>query len=333
MAGKNPIDLSRIPAPDIVESLDYETLLQSNKTQLLELAPELADTLELESEPAVKILQLCAYRELLLRQRVNEAARAVMLAFASGTTLEHLGALMGVTRLTITPADPNANPPTAAVMEKDDDYRARIQLALDGLSTAGPELAYIYHALSASGLVLDASVITPVFSMASIDAGVMAQLPPGSIVLQVDDDAGLLEPMPGDVVITVLSRENNGVPDVATLQAVYDALNAESVRPLTDNVHTQAAQLIDFTIIANLYTFPGPDTNVVLQEANDKLSTYLEENQRLGRSITLSGIYAALHVAGVQRVEIIAPVADIICTSAQAARCTTKTINHGGIAE
>lgn len=332
MAGKNPIDLSRIPAPDVVEALDYETLLHNTTQQLLSLAPELADTLALESEPINKLVQLCAYRELLLRQRVNEAARAVMLAFATGTTLEHLGALMGVARLTIVAANPNANPPTPAVLEHDDDYRARIQLALDGLSTAGPELAYIYHALSASGLVLDASVTTPTFSKATISQSLQAQLPANAIVLQVEEGAGLPNPMPGDVVITVLSRENNGLPSAATLQAVTDALNAESVRPVTDHVHTQAAQLIDFGITASIFTFPGPDTAVVLQEANQQLATYLEENQRLGRSITLSGIYAALHVPGVQRVDVAAPATDILCTSAQAARCIEKNINHGGTA-
>ncbi len=44
-------------------------------------------TLELESEPATKLLQENAYRELLLRQRINEAAQAVMVAYAMGGDL------------------------------------------------------------------------------------------------------------------------------------------------------------------------------------------------------------------------------------------------------
>ncbi|NUV25651.1 hypothetical protein MS6204_04603 [Escherichia coli] len=45
-------------------------------------------TLELESEPATKLLQENAYRELLLRQRINEAAQAVMVAYAMGGDLD-----------------------------------------------------------------------------------------------------------------------------------------------------------------------------------------------------------------------------------------------------
>ena len=50
------IDLSQLPAPDVVEVLDYETLLAERKATLISLYPaELQDaiarTLALESEP------------------------------------------------------------------------------------------------------------------------------------------------------------------------------------------------------------------------------------------------------------------------------------------
>ena len=50
-----------------------------------------AFTALVESDPAWTILEVAAYRELLLRQRINDASRAVMLAFATGADLEHLG--------------------------------------------------------------------------------------------------------------------------------------------------------------------------------------------------------------------------------------------------
>ena len=61
-----------------------ETLLAERKARLIALHPEeereaVAELLALESEPTVKLLQENAYRELLLRQRINEAARAVMI--------------------------------------------------------------------------------------------------------------------------------------------------------------------------------------------------------------------------------------------------------------
>ena len=91
------IDLSLLPAPDVVEELDYETLLEERKATLLSLYDEsereaVARTLALESEPIVKLLQENAYREVILRQRVNEAARANMLAYATGADLDQLGA-------------------------------------------------------------------------------------------------------------------------------------------------------------------------------------------------------------------------------------------------
>ncbi|EEQ05233.1 Baseplate assembly protein J [Yersinia bercovieri ATCC 43970] len=104
-----------------MEALDYETLLAERKAELIALYPAdeqaaITRTLSLESEPLVKLLQENAYRELVLRQRVNEAAQAVMVAYANGSDLDQLGANNNVQRLIITPADPDAIPPVAAVM-------------------------------------------------------------------------------------------------------------------------------------------------------------------------------------------------------------------------
>ncbi|EOV7032892.1 baseplate assembly protein, partial [Yersinia enterocolitica] len=84
------IDLSLLPPPFVVEELDYEILLAERKATLISLYPEeqrtaVARTLSLESEPLVKLLQENAYREVILRQRVNDAARAVMVAYAVGS--------------------------------------------------------------------------------------------------------------------------------------------------------------------------------------------------------------------------------------------------------
>jgi phage-related baseplate assembly protein len=105
-----PIDLSRLPAPVVVEQIDYESILAERKAYAVSLWPadqqaELAATLALESEPLTKLLQESAYRETLLRQRVNEAALAVLLPFAQGADLEQIGARFNVVRLVITPAN------------------------------------------------------------------------------------------------------------------------------------------------------------------------------------------------------------------------------------
>lgn len=154
------VDLSLLAAPDVVDELDYETILAERKATLVSLYPEeqqeaVARTLTLESEPIVKLLQENAYREVIWRQRVNESARAVMLAYAAGNDLDNIGANFSVGRLVITPAEESTLPPTPAVMESDTDYRLRIQQAFEGMSVAGSGGAYQFHGRSADGRVAD----------------------------------------------------------------------------------------------------------------------------------------------------------------------------------
>jgi hypothetical protein len=85
------IDLSQLPAPDVVETLDFETILAERKATLISLYPEdeqeaVARTLTLESEPLVKYLEENAYREVILRQRINEAAKPEWWPMPSKTT-------------------------------------------------------------------------------------------------------------------------------------------------------------------------------------------------------------------------------------------------------
>lgn len=56
------IDLSQLPAPDVVETLDFEAILAERKATLISLYPEdeqdaIAVTLTLESDPLVKYLK------------------------------------------------------------------------------------------------------------------------------------------------------------------------------------------------------------------------------------------------------------------------------------
>ncbi|MEQ9721134.1 baseplate assembly protein [Yersinia alsatica] len=296
------IDLSQLPAPLVIESLDFETLFAMRKEEFIALYP--ADqqdavrlTLSFESEPIVKLLQENAYRELLLRQRVNEGAQAVMVAHAISSDLDHLGANNGIERLTITPADPDAIPPIMAVMESDDDFRVRIPQAFEGLSVAGPTGAYEYHARSADGRIADASAISP---------------------------------SPACVTVTVLSREGNGTAPQDLLDKVFTALNDENVRPVADRLTVNAADIVDYHIDATLYFYPGPEAESIRAASETQLQSYISTQRRLGRDIRLSAIYAALHVEGVQRVELAAPLTDVILDRTQAAYCSGYTLTVGG---
>ncbi len=291
------VDLSRLPAPSIVEGLSFEAIYADMLEQLQLFVPDFDATVE--SDPAVKLLQVAAYREMLIRARVNDAARQVMVAFATGSNLDHLAALFGVTRLLITAADPEND--IAAVYESDDDLRSRVVIAPEALSVAGPEGAYIFHARSADGDVLDASAISP---------------------------------DPGDVLVTILSRDDGGVASAGLIATVAAYLSSETRRPMTDNVIVQSATIVPFVVTANITTFSGPDSAIVLAASRARLDAYLARSNRLGRDVTRGGIIAALGgVEGVQNVILTAPAADIVLNRTQAGRCTAITITHGGVGE
>ena len=292
------IDLSLLPAPTVIESLDYEAILTERKQYLISLYPlaeqeSITATLALESEPIVKLLQESAYRELLLRNRVNTAAAAVMLAFAAGADLDQIGANYGCARLVITAADDTAIPPIEAVYESDDDYRYRIQMSLDSYTTAGSKESYIYHGLSADSDVKD---IEPV------------------------------SPSPGVVTIYVLSRTGDGSASEELIEKVSAALNEESIRPMTDQVTVQSAAILNYSIDAELVLLPGPDQSVVQAAAVRALTEYTAAQKKLGYDITLDGIYKALRQTGVQKVNLTTPQNHISIGSGQAGHCASMNV-------
>lgn len=277
------IDLSQLSAPSVVEALSYDTILEEMKAALaVELGTREWD---MPSEPIVKLLEISAYRELIIRQRVNEAAKQTMLAYASGTTLDHLAALLGVERQTD---------------ETDARLRSRTQLALEGFSTAGPTGSYIFHALAADAQVKDVSVSSP---------------------------------NPGEVLITVLSTEGDGTATGQLVTTVYNYVSSDDIRPLTDQVTVQTAEIVPYTLEAELTFYSGPDAATVLQDAIKAATAYVIEHHRMGHDITLSGLYAALHQPGVQNVSLISPASTIVCSDVQAAYCSSVSVTAGGTDE
>lgn len=293
-----PIDLSRLPAPNVVEPLDYESILAERKAALVSAFPAdqqetIAARLALESDPLNKLLQENAYRELIWRQRVNEAALATMLAFAEREDLEHVAARFNVQRLVIIPANPNAVPPEAAVMEGDDSLRERTQMAMEGLSVAGPRNAYIFHARSADGRVADAWADSP---------------------------------NPAEVVVTVQSALGNGTAS-AELLAIVDAyLSDEDRRPVADRLTVQSATVLPYQVEAVLHlNTVGPEAEPIRAAAETRLAALVTQRRRLGLEVNRSALDAALHIEGVKRVELVDWV-DIVATRQQAPFCTGYSV-------
>lgn len=296
-----PIDLSKLPSPDIIETIDFETLLSTLKAKFVALhakeeQAEISETLKLESEPIARLLQLLAYREMTLRQRVNDAARRIMLAYAVDADLDHLAALVGIKRQTITPADPQKG--TKAEMEGNADLRARVQIAPQSFSVAGPEGAYISLARNAHAHVLDATAISPA---------------------------------PCEVLVTILSRLGDGAAEASLVDAVTAALSASDVRPLTDKVTVKPAEIVKYAVHAKLTFFSGPDRGIALEEARKAMKGYTEQMHRLGMEVTLDGIYAAARAPGVQKVVLEQPLQSIETSKTQAPYCTEIDLIDGGV--
>lgn len=291
------ITLEALPKPAIVEALDIETIIAERKARLIELHPACAPVLALESEPLTKLVEAGAYRELMLRQRYNEEALALTLAFAVGLDLDHIGlTYYQEPRLVITPAV-GATP---ALLETDAAYRRRLQLKPASWSTAGPRDAYLFHTLSAHADVLDAGISTP---------------------------------FPGATVVAVMGRAADGLPTDAALDAVTARLNDMEVRPLCERVIVQPVTVSLYAAHVRIWTYPGADAAAKTTEATTALNTLVTKLYAVGMDATRSAIAASAHVSGVQRVEVAQPTEDVVCDPTRVARCTWVNVEWMGNAQ
>ena len=284
------IDLSQLPQPTIIEELDFEEILIEVKAVMVAAYPA-------DQQAAVIAAQALAYREMLLRQRINEGAAACMLSHSTGDDLDNIAANLDTERLIKT----EATETTDAEMESDEALRLRAQAAFEGMSVAGPSAAYEYFARSASGKVADARASSPA---------------------------------PAEVIIAVLSTEGDGTASPELLAAVAEAVNDEEVRPLGDRVTVRSAEIVDYEIDATLYLYPGPESEPIINAADASLQKFLKQNdKKISRDVARSAISAALHVQGVQRVVLNAPPDDIRISDIQAARNIGYNLENGGTDE
>ncbi|EKC4537021.1 baseplate J/gp47 family protein [Salmonella enterica] len=290
-ANHNIIDMSTLPVPDVIQVPDTGAIFSQWLAKLRELDPEF-DAL-VESDPAYKQGEAVAYRAALLMQRVNDSARAVLLASAMKNDLDQLGANFNVRRMVIIPAQPEAIPPVEAVYENDDAFRERIQLSWSQLNTAGAGNSYRFHAKSADTDILDADAYGPE-----------------------------THSRPGEVDVYVLSRTGDGTAGQGLLDKVRNRLNADEVRPLTDCVTVKSATIANYVVTAELEIPDGPDATMVLNNATDILRAYTTLSHRINTLVPLSAIYAALQQPGVARVRLISPVADLEAEPGKAPWCS-----------
>ena len=289
------ITLDSLPSPAIVEALDVEAIIAERKARLIQLYPACEAVLSLESEPLTKLVEAGAYREILLRQRYNEEALALTLAFALGTDLDHIGITYYQEPRQVIAA---ATLRTPEVLETDAAYRRRLQLKPASWSSAGPRDAYLFHTLSAHPDVLDAGVSTP---------------------------------YPGTTIVAVLGRAADGAPLPEALAAVVERLNGQEVRPLCEEVIVQAAAVQAYAVDVKIWTYPGADATTMTAEAKAAIENLTAQLYAVGMDVPRSALASKAHVAGVQRVEVTAPVADLVVDLTTAGRCTGVVVIWMGV--
>ncbi|MGQ6036553.1 baseplate assembly protein [Serratia sp. IR-2025] len=289
------INLSELPVPDAVKMPAPALIFAGWLARLRELDP-VYDAL-LESDPVFKQGEVLAYHSTLIRQGMNDSIRAVLLASAKGSDLDQIGANFDVERLLIKPGDPSAVPPVDPVYEDDEAFRTRIQLAWSRLSTAGAENTYTFFAASADPSILDVRPYGP------LDHG-----------------------RRGEVDIYVLSREESGIPSDAVLDKVRAAVTLKNVRPMTDFVSVLPAEIVEFSLSADIHIPSGPDTDTVFNASRAALDSYLAKTYRIGGMVSRSATDKALHQPGVLTVKLAAPIDDLVMGIGQVPYCSEITL-------
>ena len=257
------IDLSRLPAPTVVASADFEAEFAALLAEFRARYPGY-DAL-LESDPVYKLLEAFAYRLMLAKGAINDAARGTMLAYATGGDLDNLAALFEITRLTITPATPIA----PAVMESDNDLRWRIQLAPELLTGAG---------MTGGGYRVRVRTLAPSVK-----------------------DVAVLKPADGRVDLVLLGREGDGTVPADVVQAIVAAYEAEDAAQLTDIITVRSARIFPYSATITLTVRAGPDPSVVRSAADAAVRAYAADRHRIGAVVYGQMLEAAASVGSVER--------------------------------
>lgn len=164
-----------------------------------------------------------------------------------------------------------------ADVEDDEAYRERVHESPEKFSTAGPTLAYEYHAKSASVLISDVSVDSPA---------------------------------PGEVNVYPLMR-GGVIPGSEILALVTEKVNDKSFRPLTDKVSVKAPERVTYDVDAVYYIDRRDATEAaaIQSRAEKAVQEFIMwQKERLGRDINPTELYYRLREAGVKRAEINLPV-------------------------
>lgn len=300
------INLQGLPPPNLIAPIAPEAELIEIRAEFAAKFPAnhpIHAALALESEPVNKILEVLAYRYSLKVSEINRTARSLMLAYATNADLDHVGVTYyRVERKVLQVEDLTTNPVTPEILEDDNDYRDRLALSVEAETKAGSAGAYLFHALSASPQVFNATVHSP--APTEVDVYLSGQIE-GDVLEQATKTVGV---------------------DQVAIDDVTRALTADDVRPMTDLVRVHNATAKAYEINAVIYIKAGISPQLILAQGLADLRAYLRTEFKPGRRIATSRIIGALDVNGVSRIELISPATDVLVDVSQVAHCTSYDI-------
>ncbi len=177
--------------------------------------------------------------------------------------------------------------------ETDAHLRARIQLAPNTFTVAGPSKQYRAIAMGVDPSIVDVLVPLIPATPGVVDAWVLC---------------GPVTNLPYNPASNGGAPNPQAVASAELLDEVQDALSAEDVRPLCDTVNTHPVTEIDYAITATVELFSDADPGTV-QAAVNQAALLFANNlaARVQRDIVPEDISAAMTVAGVYRVVMSSP--------------------------
>ncbi|EJM47665.1 phage-related baseplate assembly protein [Pseudomonas sp. GM33] len=314
---------NQLSEPAIVAVDAFEDLLAEFKTFVVEYvgarSPESAATLKLslenESELLTLALEAFCVRLQLHERKYNARIKQMLAWWATGSNLDARLADMGLERQLLDPGDPVAFPPVAPVYESDDDARLRYYLAPHA-PAAGSRMQYRREVFT-----LGERPAVKVETATAGEVTVTYSFSPDGYAAQIKDGNGR-RTAPGEVRVTVLSREGDGTASDDLLEGVRQHFSRPDVRPETDRVTVQGAHIQNYKIRVVARINAGPDSGLTKAAAQQQLQVYADSCHRLEGRVDPSWIDYTLHNAGAVQLEIIEPIEPIVTTAFEAPYCT-----------
>jgi phage-related baseplate assembly protein len=332
-----------LPTMQVLQSIDTEALITARMQKLIAIwmshdPPNAAryDVEHLEFDPIRINQELNAYFELLVRDRVNQAARAITLAFSVGSDLDAIASRYpagGVPRKTATATDPALLWTGPGTQEPDAIYKQRVWLAPNILSLAGPgqsvNESYVYWAMAAPMPVGElpikhATIYTKPYT-GNVFMPILPYQPLNTTWTQSIRDLNTWTLTPNAVVY----------PTAKQIAAVYQYVTAnyQGRMGLTDVLSVLKPKVINTTIDADIYLFPGVDPITLMADITKAVGDLIVALNWLGADLTLLALEGAFAQAGVYNTKIRSPAADTLAGLDTVVNIQSASLTYKGVGE